>query len=303
MTETAEIDFLGLGYTGLDTFSVVPYIPLDDKVEIKQILIQPGGPAATATYAAAKLGCRTAFLGAIGRDDQGKAILDAMAACGTSAAGMAVRETGQTPTAYCWVDEASGKRSIAWTRGSIRPLDPSELDEKLIRRARLLHLDGHQTAAALAAVEIAQAAGVTVALDAGTLVPGIETLVARSHIVIASEKFAERFTGGSDPEVSVKTLFGQGRKFSAVTLGSRGSIGFDGKTVYRQPAFAVNVVDTTGAGDVFHGAFGAAVLRGMDWAGCLRFAAAVAALKCTKLGGRTGVPTLAEAETFLRNHK
>jgi sugar/nucleoside kinase (ribokinase family) len=140
-------------------------------------------------------------------------------------------------------------------------------------------------------------------LDAGTIVPRIEELLALADIVIASEKFAGRFTGDADPETAMKKLFSANTKFAAVTLGAKGSIGFDGRKIYRQPALPVETVDTTGAGDVFHGAFAYKYVNGGDWAECLRFAAAVAALKCTKLGGRTGIPTIAETEFFLQEHK
>ena len=169
----------------------------------------------------------------------------------------------------------------------------------VIEKSKVLHLDGHQTQAAIAAAKRARAKGVTVSIDAGTLVKGIEELLELCDIVIASEKFAANFTGDANPENSARKLFGESRKFAAVTLGSDGSVGFDGKIIIKQPAFPVKVVDSTGAGDVFHGAFIHQYVKGGGWADCLRFAAAVSAMKCMKFGGRTGIPTLAETEKFL----
>ncbi len=296
-------DLIGLGYCGLDYSCLTPRIPTDDKVEAQETLTQGGGPAATATVAAARLGLRTGFLGGVGDDERGSAILAAFAHEGVDIAGMVRRTGAESPAAFCWTDSSNGHRSIVWTRGSVLPLTPEEVAPARIESARLLHLDGHQTAAALRAAQIARAAGVTVALDAGTIVPEIDRLLALCDIIIASEKFMERHIGTEDPEDAVRKLFQAGCagcKFSAVTLGSRGSVGFDGQRLYRQPAFSVPVVDTTGAGDVFHGAFACGFLRGGDWAECLRFAAAAAAIKCTKFGGRTGIPTLAQTEQFMR---
>jgi len=162
-------------------------------------------------------------------------------------------------------------------------------------------LDGHQTAAAISAAAVARAHGVTVSIDAGTMIPGINELLTLCDIVIASEKFATRHTGESSPESAAKTIFSPGRRFVGVTLGKEGSVGFDGTRVLRCPPFDVGeVVDTTGAGDVYHGAFVFAYAHGRAWAECMRFASVVAALKCTKLGGRTGIPDLKTTEAYIR---
>ena len=295
----SKYDFIGLGYCGLDYLCLTPRIPVDDKVEALATLTQGGGPAATATFAAARLGAKTAFIGVTGDDERARSIIGGLSDGGVDTAAMVGRSGTESPAAFCWTEEATGHRSIVWTRGKVKPLEPEEISVGMIENARLLHLDGHQTAAAIHAAEIAREAGVTVAIDAGTMVPGIEKLLALADIVIASEKFAERFTGLAEPEISVKKLFGPACRFAAVTLGSRGSIGFDGAKLYRQASFPVKVVDTTGAGDVFHGAFDYKFIHGGDWSECLRFAAAVAALKCTEFGGRTGIPTLSETEQFL----
>ena len=292
----------GLGYCGLDYLSLVPNVPIDDKVEIIQSLIQGGGPAATAACTAARLGAKTAFIGVIGDDALGQEILIEFAHSGVDTSNIKLRLSAASPKAFCWIEQNGGKRSIVWTHGTARALLAEELNVSLIEQSDLLNLDGHQTAAAIRAAEIARESGTTVLLDAGTLTDGIERLLELSDIIIASEKFAERYTGSTEPEESLKRLFSKNTKFAAVTLGNKGSIGFDGKKFYRQAAFKVEVVDTTGAGDVFHGAFAYKYVNGGAWRECLRFATAVSALKCTRFGGRTGIPTLAEVENFLENH-
>jgi sulfofructose kinase len=293
-------DIIGLGYCGLDRLCVVPRIPVDDKVEILENLVQGGGPSATAIVAAARLGAKTTFIGAVGDDDFGEAILEEFRREGVDTDSVEIQKDAASPSAYCWIDAQTGSRSIAWSRGSISPMSPSSLPEEMIRSAKLLHLDGHHTQAAVAAAEIARSAGVTVSLDAGTMLDGIDKLVELADIIIASEMFAAKFTGAASAGEALRYLYDSGdSKFAGVTMGADGSIGFDSENKYRQPAFPVEVVDTTGAGDVFHGAFAYRYTTGGDWAECMRFAAAVSAMKCTKLGGRSGIPTLVEAERFL----
>ena len=293
----------GLGYCGMDYLCLVPRIPLDDKVEILQSAIQGGGPSATAIAAAARLGAATAFAGCVGDDQRGREIVAGLAAEGVDVSGMRIRVGAESAAGFCWIEKQSGKRSIAWTRGTARPLSADEIAPDLISTSKLLHLDGHQTEAAIAAARLARQHGVTVSMDAGTLVPGIEQLLELSDIIIASETLARRYTGQSDMEAAAKKLFTAHCKFSAVTMGSGGSIGFDGRESFKCPAFKVNVVDTTGAGDVFHGAFACEYVRGGTWPKCLRFASVVAALKCTRFGGRAGIPDLKTTEEFLKQHE
>ena len=293
---------IGIGYCGMDYLCVLPHIPLDDKVEIGESLIQGGGPAVTAVVAAARLGAETAFFGVVGDDERGAQIVRGIAAEGIDTAGVKIRKNAESPAAFCWIEQQSGKRSIAWTRGTARPLTPRELGRDQIRACDVLHLDGHQTQAALAGAAFARKHGVCVSIDAGTLVPGIDDLLVLSDIVIASERFAARYTGSRSPETAVRKLFAAGRRFAGVTLGKRGSIGFDGTRILHCPPFEVpRVVDTTGAGDTYHGAFAFAAAQGRPWEACMRFATVVAALKCTRLGGRTAIPDLRTAERHLKD--
>jgi ribokinase len=294
-----KFDLTGLGYCCLDHLCLLPRIPLDDKTEIIESLIQGGGPAATAVCAAARLGAKTAFIGAVGDDGRGAQILDGLRREGTDSSGVVIRSGAESAAAFCWTEQPTGKRSIAWTRGKAKAPQPDEIDMGIIENSRFLHLDGHLTEAAIFAAEKARGIGVTVSLDAGTVLPGIERLLELSDIVIASEKFTEKFLGEKDPVRASEKLFGKNTKFAGVTAGSQGSFGFDGKHSYSVPAFKVDVVDTTGAGDVFHGAFVFRRSKGADWPDCMRFASAVSALKCGKFGGRTGIPSEKETEQFL----
>lgn len=297
-----KYDLTGLGYCGLDYLSLIPRIPIDDKVQAIQTLTQGGGPSATATFAAARLGARTAFIGSVGNDERGNTIIAGLRDAGIDTSAMAVRDAVESPAAFCWTEQDSGNRSIVWTRGSASPLTPEELKEEMIASSRLLHLDGHQTAAAIHAAAIARKHHVCVSIDAGTMVPGIERLLGLCDLIVASEKFAATYTGETQPEKSLPKLFADSCRFAAVTMGSKGSFGFDGKNFFHQPAFKVKVIDTTGAGDVFHGAFAFAWLQNQTWPESLRFAAAVAALKCTGFGGRSNIPDLNTTMNFLKEN-
>lgn len=293
------IDIFGLGYCGLDTLCVVPRIPVDDKVQILQTLVQGGGPAATAMVTAARLGLRAAFLGVIGDDARGAAIVGEFEKDSVSTEHMRRRVGAESAAAFCWIEAATGKRSIAWTHGSAPALLPAELPVELLCSARALHCDGHQTHAAIHAAAIAQAHAIPVFLDAGTIVPGIEDLIALCNVVIASEAFARKFTGRNDLEDAIRHLHGLGPQWTGATLGTAGSVGFDGQSIHRVRSFPVDVVDTTGAGDVYHGAFAARYMEQRDsvpnMEDCMRFATVVAGLKCRALGGRTSIPTRQEA--------
>lgn len=289
----------GLGYCGWDYVGLVPYIPHDDKVRMENCIEQGGGPAATAIVAATRLGVKTAFIGICGSDTRGDAIVRDLKKEGVNTAAMVRQRGADSPAAFCWVEQTTGKRSIAWTHGSVRRLGPKDVDVSLIKRSSVLHLDGHHIDAALHAAKIARKAGVMVSIDAGTLVPSIERLLKLCDVIIASEKFAYRLSGKKKTEQSIRALEAFKPAICAVTSGADGVYWSKDGVHARQRSFKVPVIDTTGAGDVFHGAFVAALAKGMNAAECMRFAAATAALKCTALGGRTGIPSYKQVVHYL----
>jgi sugar/nucleoside kinase (ribokinase family) len=294
-----KYDVGGLGFCSFDYLCIVPHIPLDEKVEVIKSLTQGGGPSATATVAAARLGASATFIGAIGDDDRGEAILKGFNKEGVNTDHIQKKTGRESPVAFCWIEKESGKRSIAWSKGNSMPLDPSWIDPELIASLKLLHLDGHNIDAAVKAALIAKKNGVIVSLDAGTIVPGIEKLVELSDICIASKPFSLKFTGEEDPMKAAHKLNDGNKLISAVTWGKNGVFSVVGKKGIIKKAFSVNVVDTTGAGDVFHGAFAYAVIHGWSMENALDFASATAALKCTMFGGRTGIPAIPVVIEFL----
>ena len=154
--------------------------------------------------------------------------------------------------------------------------------------------------ASIKAARQAKDLGLKVVLDGGTMREGSLKLVSLVDIVIASERFAEPLVGpGASPEDGLRSLYGLGPKQVVVTLGAKGSIGWDGSEIFVQKAFPIRAVDTTGAGDVYHGAYIYGVLQGWGMGECMRFASAASALKCRAVGAREGIPNLEEIKAFM----
>ncbi len=298
-----KYDYVGVGFCSNDDISLLPEIPLDSKVKIIEHTIQGGGPAATSTVAAARLGLSAAFISAVGDDDAGKKILSDMEKEGVNTSGIKVREGRSSPVAYCWIDQPTGKRSVAWTRGDTEELEASEADLDLVANAKVLHIEGHNPKAALAAVKKAKECGVLVNFDAGTIRDGVAELLPYADILITSEAFARGWTGKEDLEEALIELSKIGAKVTGCTMGELGSMVYDNGKFIKCPAFKIQPVDTTGAGDTFHTGFAVRYLETQDLYECQRFGAAVAALKCRKLGGRAGIPTRAEVDEFLSKNK
>lgn len=301
--EMENVAYYCLGFASTDYLSLLPYIPMDDKVQMLEHLVQGGGPAATSAVAAARLGVKSAFAGIVGDDEPGKWLLRDFQKENVDISGIRVRENASSPVAYCWIDAPSGKRSVAWTRGSLTELQAEEVDKDAIQKAKMLHLDGHNPKGALEAAKFAASHHIPVNLDAGTLRDGLVELLPYVDILIASENFARQFSGEEDLEKALHKLASVGAEVTGVTMGSNGSMVLERETgkILHVPAFQVKVVDTTGAGDVFHAAFGVRYLETKDLAECLRFASAVSAIKCGKLGGRSGIPSREETDQFLRS--
>ena len=297
-----KCDFVGLGFCSNDYLALLPEIPIDNKVQMLQHLVQGGGPAATATVAAARLGVSAAFIGMTGDDEPGKWIVRDFESEKVSTEAMLIRKGHTSAIAYCWIDAPTGKRSVAWTRGDLPELKAEEVNLELVRNAKILHLDGHNPVAALAAAKAAREKNIPVLLDAGTLRDGVRELLPYVTILIASELVARQYSGENDLDKAIFKLAEVGAEVTGVTMGKEGSMTLDHGRILRCPAFRIDPVDTTGAGDVYHAGFGVRYLETHDLMDCMRFASAVSAIKCLKLGGRAGIPNRAQVDEFLKTH-
>ena len=297
-----QFDFIGMGFCSNDHLAVLPFIPHDTKVRMLSHSVTGGGPAANATVAAATLGLSAAFAGTVGDDPDGRQILADFAAQGVDTSMVKARPGATSAIAYLWIEEKTGARSCAWTREGLDELTADEIDAERIAAAKVLHLDGHNAAGAIAAAKVAREAGVTVMYDAGTHRDGMNELLPLADLLICSEEFILKLTGLKDAEEAVRQVYAKYRpKVCGATMGVRGSMCFDGKDFVKCPAFHVEkVVDTTGCGDLFHTGFAVRWLETHDLLECQRFGAAVSAIKCRGLSGRPpSAPTRAEVENFL----
>lgn len=292
---------VGLGQCSLDILgSLEQYPPVDSKCDLDNVLIQGGGPVATALVTLARLDVPSTFLGCIGGDDFGRRISSGLEAEGVDCRHLQVDAGGSSQFSFVAVEQERGRRTIFCHRGSCRPLTAYDLPTELIRSSHLLHLDGSQLSAALAATRLAKANGVITVLDGGSWRPGIEELLPLIDHLVVSARFAEHLLPGRPVREALPLLLAYGCQAATVTDGEGGShtLTQDGKSFF-QAAFAVKAVDTTGCGDVFHGGYLYGLLQNWPLCRTVQFSAACAAIKSTSLGGRTAIPTLLEVEAFL----
>ena len=296
-----NFDVVGVGLSAVDYLGIVDEYPppADVKIQMSQFTRQGGGPVATALVALARLGDRTAFVGKMGDDEVGRLMRSQLEEEKVDVTQVVMEPGASSQPAFIIVDQATGRRTIFWSESDVPPLRASEMDREFITSARILHLDGLQMEAGLAAARWAKEADMTVVLDGDTIRPGIDKLIKLTDILITSRNFAARFTLEDDLEKAIHRMRSLGPEIVGITLGHDGCILSWENTMLRKPAFQVDVVDTTGAGDVFHGAFIYGLLKNWPVEKTAEFANAVAAMKCRKLGGRAGIPTFDEAVAFL----
>jgi sulfofructose kinase len=295
-----NFDVIGVGYSSVDYLGIVSEYPppADVKMPMDEFIKQGGGPVATALVALSRLGAKTAFVGKMGDDEFGNFMKKELKKENVDISKVVTEPGASSQFAFIIVDGETGKRTILWSQSDVSPLRESEIDQDFVTSARMLHLDGLQMEAALASARWGRESGMTVVLDGDTLRDGIEELVKLTDVLIASHHFALQFTGEKDVDKAIYKMRSFGPKVVGVTLGVEGCVISWEDNIIRKPAFKVDVVDTTGAGDVFHGAFIYGLLQNWDIDKTAVFANAVAAMKCRKLGGRAGIPDLAEVLAF-----
>jgi sulfofructose kinase len=295
-----RVDVVGVGYTALDYLGIIPHFPREDcKLEIGDFTIQGGGPTATAVVTVRRLGLPAAFIGKVGDDVFGRRMIEELEREDVDVKRVVVERGGRSQFAFIMVDRRTAARTILWTRGRLSTFTGDEVDCGLIERARGLLIDSLEPAAALAAAEAAKRASVPVVIDAGTVRGGVMELLSLCDYIVASELFADQIAEGGGFEKALERMLSFGAKAAVVTRGSAGCAALTPSGFIEIPGFEIEAVDTTGAGDVFHGAFMFGVLEGWDIERICLFSNAVAALKCRRLGGRAGIPGLDEALNFL----
>jgi sulfofructose kinase len=293
-----EVDVAGLGLNATDTVMMVrEFPPLGGKERVVSLSRQAGGQVATALVACARLGLRARYIGKVGDDEAGRFQLQSLREEGIDVQYAGTSRGAATQFGLIIVDQATGERTVFWDRDERLAVKTSDLKPEAITSARVLHIDGCDTAACAEAAKCARKAGIPVIADLDTVYKDVEQIFPLIDYLIASANFLPAVTGHNDP---FRVLEYMAREYkipaTGMTLGRDGALVYREKRFYYSPGFVVETVDTTGAGDIFHGAFAYGLLKGWNIERILDFSNAMAGLNCTRVGARGGIGTRAEAE-------
>ena len=293
-------DVVGMGLNSVDFFSLVPKFPtLNSKMEILRFSKQGGGQVATAMVALSRWGVKTKYIGKVGEDELGQFSLHSIRQEGVDVSSVTTEPNAANQFATIIVDGALGERTILWNRDERLMYREGELRKEEICSGKFLHLDGHDIHAAIRCAGWAKEEGIPTVVDLDKVEPLTSELIKKIDFVITSSRFPTLFTGISDREKALIEIQRQTPGFLCATLGREGAVALMKGGIFRIAGFKINTVDTTGAGDVFHAGFIYGLLQNWEVREILKFANAVAALKCRELGGRKGIPTLKETQNFL----
>jgi sulfofructose kinase len=301
MTKPSRVDLVGVGLNATDTLIALPAFPArGSKTEYSGSSVLPGGQVATTVVACQHWGLSTRYVGIVGEDAAANLHRDAFARAGVETHLIAV-PGGASPQSLILVD-AGGERTVMCRRDERVALTPAHLDREWIVNARALHVDGYDTEAATVATGWARSAGVPVIADLDELYPGVEALLENVDYLIVSRDIPGRLMKEPDLERSLRQMQRRfGSRLAAATLGEDGVLAWDGKHLHHISAYSVAVVDTTGAGDIFHAGFIYGLLQGWPLERQLDFACAAAAMNCMGVGARGGIQSTQAIEAFMKS--
>lgn len=289
-------DLLCIGHASYDLIFSVPHHPgEDEKIFADALLGCGGGPAANAAVTAARLGFKTAFAGYLGCDVFGDKHLSELTVEGVDTH-LVVRGHSPTPLSTILV-KANGQRALVNYKGDTRPLPTQAIDFANIN-AKVALFDGHEALISMDFLQQINPDQVITLLDAGSLHDGTVALMDKVDYLVASEKFALQYAGNID---SALQQLAERAPVVVITLGEYGLVWQRGQESGRLSAPPVIAIDTTGAGDAFHGALAVALTTDMSWHDMLRYASVAGALCCSKMGARSGLPTLQEQQDLFNS--
>jgi sugar/nucleoside kinase (ribokinase family) len=299
MTELTKVDVVGVGLNATDTILQLSEFPeCGSKVEYDSELVMPGGQVATTVVACQTWGLSTRYVGKLGDDDAAR--LHAREFTRMGVEGQLIHVPGATSARSLILVDRRGERTVLCRRDERVTLRPEELKREWIVNARALHVDGHDTAAATLAAGWARAAGVPVVADLDDIYPGVDALVEKVDYLVVSRDFPGRLTGESNLKTALREIQTRyGCVLTAATLGPDGVLAWDGDRFHYAPAYRVPVVDTTGAGDIFHAGFIYGLSQGWALERQLDFSCAAAALNCMHEGARGGIRSVEAIETLM----
>lgn len=288
------IDVLCVGHAAYDlVFSIDHHPAEDEKISATGFIGCGGGPAANAAVTVAKLGLKAAFAGYLGQDLYGDKHYQEFLDYDVNTE-LIIRGPSPTPLSAVLV-KPDGKRALINYKGATQPLPAGAVDFSKVT-PRVVLFDGHEPHISTALLARCRRDGIPTVLDAGSVHDGTLAMMAEVDYLVCSEKFALQYAGNVETAL---TRLANASPTVVITLGDKGLIWRCGQERGVLPAFPVAAIDTTGAGDAFHGAFAAAVSTRLNWLAVLRYASAAGSLCCTKTGARTGLPTLEEHRALL----
>jgi len=291
-----KVDLVGVGLNATDTLiPLAEYPARGSKMEYSNSSVLPGGQVATTVVACQTWGLHTRYVGKLGDDDAGRLHREAFDRAGVDAQLITV-PGGVSPQSLILVD-GGGERTVLCRRDESMALKPEELKREWIVNARMLHVDGHETAAAALAASWAHGAGIPVSADLDETYPGVDDLIANIDYLVVSKDFSCKLMQDSNLESALRRMQSRyNSKLSAATLGEAGVLAWDGRKLYRSAAYRVPVVDTTGAGDIFRAGFIYGLMQEWPLERVLDFACAAAAMNCMATGARGGIGTVDAVE-------
>jgi len=301
---TRPFDVAGFGLNSIDLLAVVAEYPASNsKQRLQRFMHMPGGQIGTALTACSKLGLQTTYIGSFGADPLGRMSRDSLVESGVDVSAARTVDGATNQFAVILVDARSGERTVLWDRHPALTFEPQEVPRDAVTAGRLLIVDCHETAAATQAARYAREAGVPTIIDVEKVRPGIGELLQQIDVLIAAEDFPSALTGYEEVGRALEAMAEEypAARLVCATLGEDGSLArCDGREICT-PAFQVDCVDSTGAGDAFRGGFaaGCLLMPDADLEDVLTYANAVAALNCRALGARGGLPTADEVDQLL----
>ena len=296
-------DAVGFGLNAVDHLIVVPKYPsFDTKTRLLSHRLSAGGQTATAMVALQRLGFKTAYAGRFGSDPEGQFGLKTLQDEGVNTDYAEVVNGSATQIAFITIEENTGERTIVWDRDDRLAYKPEEAPRNFGSQGRVLHLDAHDPPACVRVAQDAKQAGTLISADIDNVYDGLPGLLPYIDILLGSKEFPHRVTGIADPMealVELQNRYGSG--IVGMTLGDQGAVIYCEGQFLKSPAYTApgGCKDTTGAGDAFRGGFLYGMLTGEDIETSMKLGNAVAAMKCSALGARPGLPTLQQLKTFL----
>jgi sugar/nucleoside kinase (ribokinase family) len=298
-----EIDVIGVGVSTIDQLYVVEHFPGKEEVQqSKYSKLEGGGPVATALVTLTRLGAKTLMLDCIGNDWVGNQIISGFINEKVITDYIIIKKGFTSTLTSVIVRENDGARTIIFSPGNSGDLSENDIDDDLIAKAKYIHLNGRHLSACLKACNIAKESNTKISFDGGShrYRGELRKIIPLTDICIVAKDFSEKYTGKTNLNESARELLSEGPEIVVITDGTKGSWLYskeiDG---FHQPAFEMkNVVDTTGCGDSFHGAFLYGLIKNYNLYDSIKTASMVAALNTLNLGGRSALPTFSELQAF-----